>query len=86
MVLSAFPGKIPVIGKIFLIFYSSPNVAPKPFDQSCSNSIFRAHMQLSPARPFHFQPTLKIKGSSHKKQENKLSDKHDQLLVLLLCH
>ena len=32
-------------------------------------------MQLSPARPFHFQPTLKIKGSSHKKQENELTRK-----------
>ena len=36
--LSAFPEKILVIRKNN--FYPSPNVAPKPTDQSCSNSIF----------------------------------------------
>ena len=41
MTLSAFPGKIPKIKKKnFLIFYPSPNVAPKPTYQSRSNSIF----------------------------------------------
>ena len=38
-----------------------------------------ALLQLSPARPFHYQPTLKIKGSSQEKQENKLSDKYGNL-------
>ena len=66
-------------------FQSTHNVAPKPIDQSCSNSIFRVLLQLYPARPFRFPPTLKIKGSLHKKQGNKLSDKHDQLF-LLLCY
>ena len=68
MALSAFPGKI-LVNRIFFIFYPSPNVAPKPTDQSCSNSIFRVVLQLFPASPFHFSPTLNIKGSSHKKQE-----------------
>ena len=55
MALSAFPEKILVNRKIFfLIFYPSPNVAPKPTDQSCLNSIFRVVLQLSPASPFHF--------------------------------
>ena len=62
MALSAFPGKILVTRKIFLNFYPSPNVAPKPTDQSCSNSIFRILLQLSPASPFHFRPSLNIKG------------------------
>ena len=48
---------------IFLVFYLSRNVAPKPIDQSCSNSIFRVLLQLSRARPFHFQPTLNIKDT-----------------------
>ena len=36
-------------------------MAPKPTDQSCSNSIFRVLLQLSPASPFHFRPNLNIK-------------------------
>ena len=36
---------------------------PKPTDQSCSNSIFRVLLQLSLASPFHFQPSLNIKGT-----------------------
>ena len=40
-----------------------PNVAPKPTDQSSSNSIFRALLQLSPAHPFHFRRTLNIKDT-----------------------
>ena len=48
--------------KYFLIFYPSSNIAPKPNDQSCSNSIFRILLQFSPASPFHFQPILNIKG------------------------
>ena len=69
MTLSTFPGKIPETRKIVFIFCPSPNVAPKPTDQSCSNSIFRVLLQLSPASPFHFLPSLNIKGSSRKKQE-----------------
>ena len=69
MALSAFPGKILVTKKTFLIFYPSSNIAPKPTDQSCSNSIFRVLLQLSSASPFHFLPSLNIKGSSRKKQE-----------------
>ena len=33
-------------------------------------------MQISPARFFLFRPTIKIKGSLHKKQANELGDKH----------
>ena len=47
----------------FFIFYPSPNVAPTPTDRSCSNSIFRVVLQLFPAHPFHFWPTLNIKGT-----------------------
>ena len=55
MALSDFPEKILVNRNIiFFIFYPSPNVAPKPTDQSCSNSIFRVVLQLSPASPFLF--------------------------------
>ena len=44
MKLSAFPGKIPETGKIVFNFLSvaSPNVAPKPTDQSRSYSISRS--------------------------------------------
>ena len=65
MALSAFPERKPEIRKyIILIFYpSSPNVAPKPTDHTCSNFIFRVLLQLSPARPFHFGPTLNINGT-----------------------
>ena len=62
-------GKILATRKSFLIFYASPDVAPKPTDQSCPNSIFRVLLQLSPASPFHFRPSLNVKGSSPKKQE-----------------
>ena len=41
---------------MFFIFYPSPNVAPKPTDQSRSNSILRVVLQLSPASPFLFGP------------------------------
>ena len=61
MALWAFPGKILVTRKIYLIFYPSPNVAHKPTDQSCSNSIFKVPLQLSPAS--HFRPTLNIMGT-----------------------
>ena len=63
--------------KKLLIFYLSPNVATKPTDQCSSNSIFRVPLKTSPACfIFYYRPTLKIKGSLHKKQANELSDKH----------
>ena len=49
--------------KTILIFYPSPNVALTPTDQSCSNSIFMVLLQLSPTHPFHFGPSLNIKGT-----------------------
>ena len=66
----------------------SRNVAPKPTDQSCSSSIFRLHLQLSPTHPFHFRPTLNIKDAwtlrvvhmINKKQ----SDKHGILQTWLI--
>ena len=64
MSLSDFPENILVNRNIiFFIFYPSPNVAHKPTDQCCSNSIFRVLLQLSPASPFHFWATLNIKGT-----------------------
>ena len=64
MALSTFAGKILLTRKIyFLYFLSAPNVAPKPTDQSCSNSIYRVLLQLSPASPFHFRPSFNIKGT-----------------------
>ena len=76
--LSAFPEKILETRKIVFTFLSH-NVAPKPSDQSCSNLIFRALLQLSTADPFHFRPTLNIKDTSklrvvhirNKKRNNK---------------
>ena len=41
----------------------SPNVAPKENDQSWWNSIFSVLLQLSPAHPFNFRPTLNIKDT-----------------------
>ena len=81
MVLSAFPGKI-IVTRImfFFIFYLSPNVAPEVNVQSCSNSILRVLLSLSPARPFHFRPTLNIKGTLMLRvvhiRSKKRSDKH----------
>ena len=46
-----------------ITFYLSPNVVPKPTYLSCSNLIFTVLLQLSLAHPFHFQPTLNIKGT-----------------------
>ena len=64
MALSDFPGKIFVPGKMFnFLSVMSPNVALTPTDQSCSNSIFKVLLQLSPTRPFHFGPTLNIKDT-----------------------
>ena len=66
--------------KYFLIFYLSPKLQPKPTDQSCSNSIFRVLLQLSPVRPFHFRPTFNIKGTLMLRvfhiRNKKRSDKH----------
>ena len=62
------------------MFYLLPNVAPKPTDQSCSNSIFGALLQLSPARPFNFRPTLNIKDTLMLRlvhiRNKKRNDKH----------
>ena len=58
----------------------SRNVAPKPTDQSCSNSIFRVLWQLSPARSFHLRPTLNIKDTIMLRvvhiRNKKRNDKH----------
>ena len=91
MALSAFPGKIIVTRKIFFNFLS-PNVASKPTDQSYSNSIFRALLQLSQAYRFHFRPTLNIKDilmlrvvhiRNKKRMTNMEFYKHHQLFLLL---
>ena len=66
--LSAFPEKIPETSKLFLIFRPSAKIAPKPTDQSCSNSISGLPLQISSASPFRFRVTPKIKGSSHEKK------------------
>ena len=79
MALSAFPGKIHVTRKIFFNFLIAPNVVPKPTDQPCSNSIFRVLLQLSPASPFYFRPSLNIKGSLMLRVvqiRNELNDRH----------
>ena len=80
MTLCAFSGKFPETRKIVLIFCTSPNVAPKPTDQSRSISLFRVLLKLSPASPFHFWPTLNIKGTLMLRvvhiRNKKRSDKH----------
>ena len=57
-----------------------PNVAPKVNDQSCSNSVFRALLQLSTAHPFHFGPSLNIKDTLMLRvvhiRNKKRNDKH----------
>ena len=54
MTLLAFPRKIVETRKIVFILSLSPNVAPKPNDQSHSNSISRVPLQISPALFFFF--------------------------------
>ena len=54
MTLSAFPEKIPETRKIVFNFLS-PNLAPKPTDQLCSNSISGVPLQIFPAYYFHFR-------------------------------
>ena len=76
MTLSAIPSKIHETKKIVFNFLSIAHVAIKPTDQSCSNSISRVTLQISTAHVSNFRPTLKIKGGLHKKQANKLNDKH----------
>ena len=49
MTLSAFPGKIPETGKIYLKFFLSPNAGPKPIHQSRSKSISRVVYKISRA-------------------------------------
>ena len=61
MILSAFPGKIPEIVKIFLIFFQSPNIGPKSVDQSRLNSIHRVLSQILLAQVFVFNLPLKLR-------------------------
>ena len=63
MALPPFPGNIVVTRIILFNFCLSRNVALKLTDQSCSNSIFRALLQLSPAHPFYFRRTLNVKDT-----------------------
>ena len=80
MTLWLLPEKSMKLEKYILIFYSSPNVAPKPAGQFCSNSLSRVLLQISPGFLFiNCRLTLKIKGSSLKKQANELRDKHGDL-------
>ena len=74
MTQSAIPGKIPDIKKNCFILLSVAYLATKPIiDHSCSNSISRVPLQISLAHFLNFRPTLKIKGSLHKKHANKLT-------------
>ena len=71
MILLAFPEKSLKLKKKKKSVWISPNVAPKPNDQSSWNSIYRVPLQISPFRSFfHFTLAVKIKGSSHKKKLN----------------
>ena len=54
MILLAFSRKIPEIGKIVFNFCPPPNVAPKPIDQSHSNSVSGVRLKISPALFFFF--------------------------------
>ena len=78
-----FSRKILVTRIIYLIFSLPPTVAPKPTDQSCSNSIFMVLLQLSPAPSFRFRPTLNIKDTLMLRivhiRNKKRSDKHEIL-------
>ena len=67
-----FYRKIPETRKIVFNFLSATKIAPKPTDQSCSNSISGVSLQIYSACSFHFGATPKIKGSSHKKKIKKL--------------
>ena len=51
----------------FLIFYLSPDVAPKVNDQSCSNLICSLLANIS-IPFFRFRSILKIKDNSHKEK------------------
>ena len=62
------PKKSLKLEKSFLIFRPSAKIAPKPTDQSCSNSICGVPLQISSACLFSFWATPKIKGSSHKNE------------------
>ena len=61
MTLSAFPRKSMKLQKYFLIFCPSPNVAPKPTDQSCSNLVSGVPLQISLARFFVFDLPSKLR-------------------------
>ena len=53
---------------VCLFVRPSPNVEPKPIDQSSSNSTSRVLLQISRTFVFSFSPSPKIKGSSYKKK------------------
>ena len=61
MALSTFSGKIPETGKIFFIFFVSPNVGPKPTDQSRTNSIYIVLLQISLIPIFLFDVSSKLR-------------------------
>ena len=72
MRLSAFPGNIPEARKIVFNFLSvaSPNIAPKPTEQSRSHSISRVPLQISLAHFFVFDlpPKLRLAHIGLRKQ------------------
>ena len=70
MTLSALPGKIPETRKIFSNFLTIDlRSAYKPTDQSCSNSISKALLQISQA-VFILRPTLKkLKNDYHQSSQ-----------------
>ena len=54
--------------------YPSPNVAPKPADQSCPNSVSKVPFQVTPARSFftfHLPLKLRVVHIRNKKRSNK---------------
>ena len=61
-ILSAFPEKILKIEKWFLIFWQSAEIAPKPIDQSCSNSILDSPCKylLPVVFVFDLSPKLRV--------------------------
>ena len=61
MILSAFHGKIPETGKNIFKKFSSPNVGPKPTNQSRSNSTCRILLQISLAHIYVFDLPLKLR-------------------------
>ena len=84
MTLSAFPRKILVATKNFLIFQPSPNVVLIQL----INLVQIVYVRIF-SNYLNFRPTLKIEDSSHEKLEtnwvtNMEFYKHDQLFLLLV--